>query len=167
MYEIKLSNPLHHSPSSPPLPHHQKQHITTTSHHHHHHQPYSSPTHSYQQSNPLHQAYSPGYYTDNNNSNNNLHSPPSPPYQQQNHHYHPHNHSKHHHHHQTENINTYLTMKHNNDYLCTGIYFLLNIIGIDTHVLDLVHNNHFKDHFFLFYQSSFLLPPPLSLSRLF
>ncbi|CAH8528247.1 unnamed protein product [Schistosoma bovis] len=118
VYEIKLSNPLHHSPSSPPLPHHQKQHITTTSHHHHH-QPYSSPTHSYQQSNPLHQAYSPGYYTDNNNSNNNLHSPPSPPYQQQNHHYHPHNHSKHHHHHQTENINTYLTMKHNNDYLCT------------------------------------------------
>ncbi|VDO74823.1 unnamed protein product [Schistosoma curassoni] len=120
VYEIKLSNPLHHSPSSPPLPHHQKQHITTTSHHHHHHhhQPYSSPTHSYQQSSPLHQAYSPGHYTNNNSSNNNLHSPSSPPYQQQNHHYHPHNHSKHHHH-QTENINTYLTMKHNDDYLCT------------------------------------------------
>uniref|UniRef100_A0A5K4F3W2 Vinculin n=1 Tax=Schistosoma mansoni TaxID=6183 RepID=A0A5K4F3W2_SCHMA len=104
MYEIKLSNPLHHSPSSPPsLTHHQKQHITTTStSHHHHHQPYSTPTTpSYQQSSPLHQGY----------------SSPSPPYQQQNHHYHPHNHSKHHY--PTENINTYLTVKQNNDYLCT------------------------------------------------
>ncbi|CAH8490458.1 unnamed protein product [Schistosoma turkestanicum] len=120
VYEIKLSSPLHHSPTSPPpvvVVHQHKQHqqpyssSTSLKHSYSQQEPYCPNSQQHQQSNPCHQTYSPDHYTSNNKNknNNNLHSSPPPPYQQQNHptHY------------QTTNIHTYLPMKSNNDYSCT------------------------------------------------
>ncbi|TNN12660.1 Vinculin [Schistosoma japonicum] len=108
VYEIKLSNPFHHSSSLSPPPSSPSFSVPQQS------QDYYLDQQQYQQSNPHHQTtYSVDHYTNNVcNNHNSFHSPPT---YHQHQHCRPHSHSQQYSHNQIPNLNTYLTR--NNDYL--------------------------------------------------